>query len=52
MKKQAVISILFTFILASFVAVNVHAGNSRDLSDDIAAGEEKLNEVQSLYDEM
>ena len=52
MKKQAVISILFTFILAFFVAVNVHAGNSRDLSDDIAAGEEKLNEVQSLYDEM
>lgn len=32
--------------------MNVHAGNSRDLSDDIAAGEEKLNEVQSLYDEM
>ena len=52
MKKQAVISILFTFILAFFVAVNVHAGNSRDLSDDIAAEEEKLNEVQSLYDEM
>ena len=43
MKKQAVISILFTFILAFFVAVTVHAGNSRASSDDIAAGEEKLN---------
>lgn len=52
MKKQGILAALFTFIMFLFVAVNVHADNGSDLSDDIAAGEEKLDEVQSLYDEM
>ena len=53
MRKQGIIAALFTFIMFIFVAVNVLADNSsEDLSDDIAAGEAKLDEVQSLYDEM
>lgn len=50
MKKQKFFAVIFTFLMAAFVIINAHADN--DLSDDIAAGEAQLNEMQSLYDEM
>lgn len=50
MKKQKFFALIFTFLMLAFVIINAHADN--DLSDDIAAGEEQLNEMQSLYDEM
>ena len=50
MKKQKFFAFIFTFLMMAFVIINAHADN--DLSDDIAAGEEQLNEMQSLYDEM
>lgn len=53
MRKQGILAALFSFIMLIFVVINVHADNSStDLSDDIAAGEAKLGEIQSLYDEM
>ena len=50
MKKQKFFAVIFTFLIMAFVIINAHADN--DLSDDIAAGEEQLNEMQSLYEEM
>lgn len=50
MKKQKFFALIFTFLMLAFVIINAHADN--DLSDDIAAGEAQLNEMQSLYDEM
>lgn len=50
MKKQKFFALIFTFLMLAFAIINAHADN--DLSDDIAAGEAQLNEMQSLYDEM
>lgn len=50
MKKQKFFALIFTFLMMAFVIINAHADN--DLSNDIAAGEAQLNEMQSLYDEM
>lgn len=52
MKTQRVIAILFTVLMFFFVAGNIHTEQGKDLSDDIAAGEQRLNEIQELYDEM
>ncbi len=51
MKKQGIVAGLFTLVMLMFVVMNVWADKT-DLSDDIAAGEERLGEIESLYGEM
>ena len=51
MKKQGILAGLFTLVMLMFVVMNVRADKA-DLSDDIAAGEERLGEIESLYGEM
>ena len=50
MKKQQWLALLFTVGMIWFVVVNVQADN--DLSDEIASGQEALDEVEKLYEEM
>ncbi len=50
MKKQSLIAIFATIIYLFFVTFQAQADN--DLSDDIAAGQEELEEIEQLYQEM
>lgn len=50
MKRQKLLAGVITIIFVLFIGFRVQADN--DLSDDIAAGQQELDEAQQLYDEM
>lgn len=53
MRRQEIFAIVMTFILVIFVVINVQADNGTEsLGDDIKAQQDKLDEIESLYENM